>query len=50
MPKQSLENRHACLYRCIQKNCQDCTSSRPCPSLIVIAMRYSQEMNKVSGK
>jgi hypothetical protein len=50
MPSQSLENRRTCLYQCIHKGCLNCTSTRPCPPLIVIATRYTEEMNKVSGK
>ena len=49
MPNKSLEDRRICLYQCIQKGCLHCTSPRPCPPLIVIAMRYTQEMAKASG-
>ncbi len=50
MPNQSLEDRRTCLYRCIQKACLNCSTARPCPPLVVIAMRYAQEMNKVPGR
>ncbi len=50
MPSQSVENRRTCLYQSIHKGCLNCASARPCPPLIVIAMRYTEEMNKVSGQ
>ena len=49
MPKQSLEIRRTCLYQCIHKGCLNCTSALPCPPLIVIVMRYTEEMHKVPG-
>jgi hypothetical protein len=49
MPNQSPEDRRICLYQSIQKGCLHCTRSHPCPPLIVIAMRYAQEMAKASG-
>ena len=49
MPNKSHEDRRTCLYQSIQKGCLHCTSSRPCPPLIVIAMQYAQEMAKPSG-
>ncbi len=33
-----------CIYRSIQNGCLDCRSGRPCPPLIVIAMRYAREI------
>lgn len=50
MPSQNRENRRICLYQSIQKGCLNCTSTRPCPPLIVIAMRYAEEMTKDFGK
>ena len=38
MPNKSSEDRRICLYQSIQKGCLHCTSSRPCPPLIVIAI------------
>jgi hypothetical protein len=49
MPNKTPEDRRICLYQSMQKGCLRCTSSRPCPPLIVIAMRYAQEMAKASG-
>jgi osmotically-inducible protein OsmY len=45
MPSQSSENRRNCLYQSIHKGCLNCTLTRPCPPLIVIATRYAEEMN-----
>jgi hypothetical protein len=50
MPGQNPENRRICLYQSIHKGCLYCTSTRPCPPLIVIATRYAEEMAKDSGK
>jgi hypothetical protein len=50
MPSLSVENRRTCLYQSIHKGCLNCTSTRPCPPLIVIAQRYTEEMNKISGQ
>jgi hypothetical protein len=50
MPNQNRENRRICLYQSIHKGCLNCTSTRPCPPLIVIAARYAEEMAKGSGK
>ena len=50
MTNQSLEQRRTCLYRCIQKACLNCSTTRPCPPLVVIAMRYAQAMDKGSGR
>jgi hypothetical protein len=44
MTNDYLERRHTCIYRSIQKGCLDCRSPRPCPPLIVIAMRYAREI------
>jgi hypothetical protein len=49
MPNQTPEDRRTCLYQSMQKGCLHCTSSRPCPPLIVIASQYAQEMVKASG-
>jgi hypothetical protein len=49
MPNKSPVDPRICLYQSIQKGCLLCTSSRPCPPLIVIAMRYAEEMAKASG-
>jgi hypothetical protein len=44
MTNDYLEKRYTCIYRSIEKGCLDCRSQRPCPSLIVIAMRYAREI------
>jgi hypothetical protein len=49
MPSQNSENRRNCIYQSIHKGCLHCTSTRPCPPLIVIVTRYAEEMNKLSG-
>jgi hypothetical protein len=52
MTSDYLKKRLTCIYRSIEKGCLDCRSQRPCPPLIVIAMRYAQEIATppVSGK
>ncbi len=44
MTNDYLEKHYTCIYRSIQKGCLDCRSARPCPPLIVIAMRYAREI------
>jgi hypothetical protein len=52
MTNDCLEKRLNCIYRSIEKGCVDCRSQSPCPPLIVIAMRYAQEIAAppVTGK
>ncbi len=52
MTNDSLAKHYTCIYTSIQKGCQDCRSGRSCPPLIVIAMRYAQEIATppLSGK
>ncbi len=44
MPNNFIEKHYTCIYKSIQKGCLNCRSARPCPPLIVIAMRYAQEI------
>jgi hypothetical protein len=47
MPNDYPEKGYTCIYKNIERGCLHCKSQHPCPSLIVIAMRYAQEMAKV---
>jgi len=45
MANQSVEKRCTIpLPPCLIHNCLNCRSERPCPPLLVVAMRYAQEM------
>jgi hypothetical protein len=44
MLNDSLDKGYSCTYKNIEKGCLHCKSQLPCPALIVIAMRYSQEI------
>lgn len=44
MPNDYLDQGYACIYKSMEKGCLHCKSQRPCPPLIVIAMRYSPEV------
>lgn len=51
MPNQSVEKRPTTpLPACLIHNCLNCRSERPCPPLIVVAMRYAEEVAKESDE
>jgi hypothetical protein len=50
MPNVGLKKRRASIYPRIEKCCLDCMSQRPCPALLVIAMRNAFEEAAPSGR
>jgi hypothetical protein len=46
MPNQDPEKANTSLYQCIGKACLTCRSTRRCPALIVVAVRYAEELAK----
>jgi hypothetical protein len=45
MANQSVQKRPTTpLPSCLVHNCLNCRSERPCPPLILVAMRYAQEI------
>lgn len=48
MQNECLKMRCTSIYQSIEKGCFNCNSQRPCPPLILIAMRYAEQIAKRS--